>query len=1187
MKLSVIVPSYNVSNYLEDCIDSIVNQKIDLMEVLIVNDGSTDNTLEIAIRLEKKYEQVRVIDQPNGGLGNARNTGMKQAIGEYITFVDSDDIISDNAYKKMLSIIEESGSDFIIGNVVRFNSTRTYPSVLHQKVFFEDLIGVNIQKNAELIYDTTAWNKIFRMSFWKKFNFEFPEKMLYEDIPVTIPAHSVAQRVDVLTDIIYKWRARDAGDNSITQQKEKIENFVDRVKGIDMVKDFFNKYNVSNDLKESFDFKNLSMDFPLYLTYMLDVDEEYQKVVSTYIRQYLETVNQSCFSELSVLSRLKYRLIQFNKFNDFLELLKAEKQKKLNLVPVKTKEGLTFEYPFIEILTKNEKIGNIEFEPVTWIEEMVWQNNQLKLTGVAYLNRLNTNFRNKSQCKIYLFNERTKEQILITDKYNFKYRPEVTLRRGIDVASKRPFKRLFNYNYSGYEVIISEKIINQLLPTDHYLIRMELSNSGITKFFDIKFPQKGFRTKPNQIKIDNFIVTSNYNAAWEVYIKKHSNDNYISSINFSEDSITIKGKSISKSDRLIVHSVRNQKDFELIVEKKNNKFIAQLPASFYKEILLKSSQDNIDEILKFRFLDTEFLTFNNNDDIKIYGIGEFDQVTIKTSSDGLCKVRLGETLPVVTEMTKNKNSFNFQFVVPNTFLNNEVRTKLIMKGSNDIVELDYKLDFKNEHMSYLSASVPYSINLNEKIYAFYLSREVEEEIYSKFVVLDETSDSDLQGVKEVRSDRIAQINKKERTHEYLAPICLFNIGLDKIINKHKGIKFELYHPFGRNHLQYRVSSYWEKIDDGPRRQEVVRRILYPLWRKLSIKNNFCVLESFWGREFSDNPKAVYDYLNTAKPNMRYIIPLQDTLTEINYNQKNTRIVKLNSWRYLYYLARSKYFFNNVNFPDYYRKRDQAIEVQTMHGTPLKRLGLDNPGEVPLDKVESFVQKCQRWDYLTVPSDYVGEIAKSAYQFSNELLKIGYPRNDSLFDFNSNIKQNLLDEYELPKNKKIILYAPTWRVKGKFSIPMDLAEMKEKIGQDYIIIIKLHHYMKMNFSLDGVEDFAFVFGKNSQISDFYKLADILITDYSSVMFDYAILKKPMLFFTYDYDNYKNSLRGMYFDFKEEAPGPLVDTTDGLITEINEIDLYADKYQKKIKAFEKKYIQYDNGNASQKLVEKVIK
>src|SRR5699024_8948001 len=193
---------------------------------------------------------------------------------------------------------------------------------------------------------------------------------------------------------------------------------------------------------------------------------------------------------------------------------------------------------------------------------------------------------------------------------------------------------------------------------------------------------------------------------------------------------------------------------------------------------------------------------------------------------------------------------------------------------------------------------------------------------------------------------------------------------------------------------------------------------------------------------------------------------------------------------------------------------------------------------------------------------------------------------SLFHFDDRIKNELLKKYNLPKNKKIILYAPTWRVKGKFSMPMDLLRMKEELGNEYVLIIKLHHYMVQNFSLVELEDFAYVFGKNSQISDFYKLADLLITDYSSVMFDYAILKKPMIFFTYDYENYKNNLRELYFDFKEEAPGPMVETTGNLIEEIKDIASFKVKYSDKIQNFNEKFVQYDTGEASKSLAEKII-
>ena len=1193
MKLSVIVPSYNVSNYLEECIDSIIAQQIESMEVIIINDGSTDNTLEIAKRMELKYRQVIVIDQKNGGLGNARNNGALHASGDFITFVDSDDVLTQGAYKLMLETVEKSGSDFVIGNVVRFNSTRTYPSVLHKNVFYEDLIGVSIKEHHELIYDTTAWNKIFRMDFWKKYNFKFPEKMLYEDIPVTIPAHAMANKVDVLTKVVYKWRARDAGDSSITQQKEKMENFVDRVRGIDMVRNFFQKHNVSQELQNVYDFKNLNMDFPLYLSYMLDVGNDYQNAVNSYVKKYIEEVNQQIFMELPVLLRIKYRLIEQGRFDDFLQVLRDDRAKKNILKPKKTREGYIFPYRYLNILPHQEKIANIEFNPIHQTEIMRWRKEGLFIEGIAYLNKLSFSRKRSAKFSVSIVSGDCSEKIDITKHFVRKLRMDVTLKRGVDTGSKIAFKRLYNYNYSGFTLLIPNNILNELKNEQTYKIEITIRHNTIEKSFYLGSPQKGFRTKPNYQIFKNFMIVPKYNTAWEFSLQKLSLKNSINNLAFSNTGIILTGN--IENEKLQLKMINEQDNDEIylletVVEK--NKFKSNITLDILENIFKDFNELGfIDKNFYFTFDDDNKLIRSEKPVFEIYGYDAEKQVTVVATQNGDYRLRFGKVLPIVQSLKDENKKFVFEFIVPKPFLSDAIAYSVLLKGKNEEHNLPYKLIEENEYIIKFSCSINHAVYNNDKIFSILLKKKLDHEIE----ILDSSIDDSTNTASiEIYAEELFENydnykgHKTRLTDEYITPIYLFNFGIDKLQTKSDGIKYEIYHPFGKYQLQFRISAYWEKIDDGPRRQEVVRRILYPIWRLMPLKNNVCILESFWGREFSDNPKAVYDYLVKQRPDMKFIIPLQDTLqkSDIEIEKTNTEIVKLNSWRYLYFLARGKYFINNVNFPDYYKKRKAAIEIQTMHGTPLKKLGLDNPGEIPEHQIEQFIQKCKRWDYLTIPSDYVGEIAKSAYRFEGDFLKIGYPRNDSLFNNSEKIKRSLIEKYELPKNRKIILYAPTWRVKGKFSMPIDLQKLREKFGEEYIVIIKLHHYMIPNFDLDGLEDFAFLFDRGSIISDFYKIADILITDYSSVMFDYAILKKPMLFFTYDYDNYKNELRGMYFDFKQDAPGPLVETTDELIGEIETIDSYFEKYSDKIEMFTEKFIQYDTGNASKSLVERVI-
>lgn len=188
-KLSIVVPIYNVEGYLEECLDSLLEQEYDNYEVIMVDDGSQDNSSDIMFQYADKYTNFHAYKKTNGGLGQARNFGYEFVTGDYVTFVDSDDIIPNGSYKMMMNTILQTESDFIIGNVVRFNSTKEFPSVLHKKVFSENKLKTHITESPELLYDTTAWNKIYKVSFWEEHKFQFPEAMLYEDIPVTIPAH--------------------------------------------------------------------------------------------------------------------------------------------------------------------------------------------------------------------------------------------------------------------------------------------------------------------------------------------------------------------------------------------------------------------------------------------------------------------------------------------------------------------------------------------------------------------------------------------------------------------------------------------------------------------------------------------------------------------------------------------------------------------------------------------------------------------------------------------------------------------------------------------------------------------------------------------------------------------------------------------------------------------------------------
>lgn len=259
--------------------------------------------------------------------------------------------------------------------------------------------------------------------------------------------------------------------------------------------------------------------------------------------------------------------------------------------------------------------------------------------------------------------------------------------------------------------------------------------------------------------------------------------------------------------------------------------------------------------------------------------------------------------------------------------------------------------------------------------------------------------------------------------------------------------------------------------------------------------------------------------------------------------------------------------------------------------------LNMSGDEDIEKYhEDFKKNTSEWQYLISQNSYSSEIFKRAFDFKGEMLEIGYPRNDNLVNKNNAEYIDIIKtKFNIPKDKKIILYAPTWRDNEyykdgeyKFATEMNFDEMKDSLSEDYVLIVKYHYLVKENIDWDKYSGFIMECDANWDIQELYLASDILITDYSSVMFDYALLRRPMIFFTYDLEFYKNSLRDFYFDMFEEVPGPIVENTSELIEEIKGLNIedYELKYGEKYDAFQNKYNEFDDGKACETII-KLIK
>ncbi len=220
--LSVVVPFHDVERYFAACLDSLAQQSWTDLDVILVDDGSTDGSRAIAEDFCARDPRFRVIGEGNQGSGPARNLGVQHARGDYLAFVDSDDVVDRRGHERLVRRLAGSGSDFAIGRAVRFTNLGVTASMVHQIAITESLIGTQINMRPELVLDRMIWNTVYRRSFWDAAELSF-SSFRFEDFPLSMQAHAAATAVDLIDEVVYFWRERDGGTPSVSQHSAQPE----------------------------------------------------------------------------------------------------------------------------------------------------------------------------------------------------------------------------------------------------------------------------------------------------------------------------------------------------------------------------------------------------------------------------------------------------------------------------------------------------------------------------------------------------------------------------------------------------------------------------------------------------------------------------------------------------------------------------------------------------------------------------------------------------------------------------------------------------------------------------------------------------------------------------------------------------------------------------------------------------
>jgi CDP-glycerol glycerophosphotransferase len=344
--------------------------------------------------------------------------------------------------------------------------------------------------------------------------------------------------------------------------------------------------------------------------------------------------------------------------------------------------------------------------------------------------------------------------------------------------------------------------------------------------------------------------------------------------------------------------------------------------------------------------------------------------------------------------------------------------------------------------------------------------------------------------------------------------------------------------------------------------------------------------SFHGR-YSDNPRALYEALKGRQdlehvwlvhPDHRSSFPLEPDLVDVD------------SVRATEALNASDLVVANTHVEVPWDKQPGTTYLQTWHGTPLKRVHRDvlwaPPGR--LDFLDEDVAK---WDLLLSPNEPSTQRLRQAFRYEGEVLESGYPRNDLLLSPKADETRALVRrEFGVRPEARLLLYVPTWRDDevllddtAEVPIPLDAQQVLAQLP-GHELLVRVHNFVTGRSPLrtsSRVHDASYY----PDVCPLYAAADVLVTDYSSCMFDFAITGRPIVFYAYDLEDFADTVRGFYGDLAAEAPGPIARTQSELVEVLLTLDDEREAYEERYEAFQRRYTSLEDGHATDRVLERL--
>ncbi|MFC1418980.1 bifunctional glycosyltransferase/CDP-glycerol:glycerophosphate glycerophosphotransferase [Streptacidiphilus cavernicola] len=1220
-RLSVVVPIYNVQPYLHECLTSIAEQTLTELEVVMVDDGSTDGSAAIAERFAEADRRFRLIRQENQGLGPARNVGVRNVDpdAEFLAFMDSDDTLPTTAYELMVGTLDATGSDFVSGNVQRFRSVGYAQSPVHAKPFKTTRLRTHVSRHHPLITDRTAWNKVYRREFWDAHAMEYPG-ILYEDAPVSIPLHFLATSVDVLSEPIYHWRERDAGERSITQNRTDPKGLVDRVTSIGMVRRFLGEQDGPEyaGFRRRYDLNALSEEIPIFFKVLPDGGDAYRTAFLDHVGGLVTEIGPKVPASLPEPLRLKYWLTVQRRLPELLDLLAFERTHP-SAIPLRGTVRYHADYPFLRAETlRAEGRGPVPATILRLDHELVvrsglkradWQDGVLRLEGFAYPKHLGA-MRRGDAVKALLLREQGSRRTRVVPARTVPS-PEVTADardqplRHCDLAGftaaldADTLKHRGQWRDGVWKVTVavfgrgrprrsrlkagplgSGQYPSPLWATDDVRLVPQIRDQHLYLSVEtVKARMFGADAETGAdglglIRLHGNVSAARLAAARHDDTGEQGQGGLLLRLNHDEAGSTARLELPVTLGQLTPEQQRDGQQADGTVPFTVLLDPARLTAVRVEQARLRpgSRQRHCDRWGSALLLPDGKTVGVVLDDRTCSSAVQFPLATVpgegprvlsvKASPRGWLQLSDQPLQPLVESVAAAPDGGGF--LLEGTFPRPGRHSfSWVLRHSYHAKTHLHPAEAVDGRFSSVLPAVPVDgyageLPLNGGAWGLY--------------VRTEAADAP-EGFVET------QAHVSPRAHARL-PLRVTARGKEVALQRR-----------WHDRLLLEAARDLPPTERGSYHQRILEQQHYPAARRRPLRDAV-LYDVFEGKSYSDSPRAVHQEFVRRSAQLDHLWVVRDD--RMRAPAGVTEVVA-HSAAWYEALARSRYIVGNTHLPPWIERREGQVIVQTWHGTPLKRIGFDfdNPWFSDTGYLKDLEREAGQWSLLLSPNRFSTPIMRRAFRFQGEILESGYPRNDILL---APDREKQADRVRrtlgLPEDKKVVLYAPTWREDRvrhqgghQLDLRIDLEQARAALGRDHVLLIRPHAHVVDPVPGAG-DGFVWDVGSYPDIQDLFLVADVLVTDYSSVMFDFAVTGRPILFFTYDLEHYRDQLRGFYFDFEKQAPGPLLGTSEQLVDALRDLPAAAGRWAPAYTAFRESFCDLDDGRASERVVDRML-